>query len=112
MSIVWRQLMLALLLAAAVAGSIWYLAEYRPKQTALQAVSDEMVDPWSARFRNVTKPRANVYCGEVNAKNRMGAYTGFSRFAVMVPSGGKPYVVMDDEQRPSQLLVDWCGASG
>lgn len=46
-------------------------------------------DPWSARFRNVSKASAYdqcrrnlVYVGEVNSKNSMGGYTGFSQFRV------------------------------
>ena len=46
-------------------------------------------DPWSARFRNVSKASAYdqcrrnlVYDGEVNSKNSMGGYTGFSQFRV------------------------------
>ena len=46
-------------------------------------------DPWSARFRNVSKASAHdqcrrdlVYVGEVNSKNSMGGYSGFSQFRV------------------------------
>lgn len=42
-------------------------------------------DPTSAQFRNdrkLTKEGRLAYCGEVNAKNSLGAYTGFERYVV------------------------------
>lgn len=60
------------------------------KQTAEieGAVRYRMIDPTSTLFRNVrgydatlTDGQAYKYiCGEVNSKNRMGGYTGFSAF--------------------------------
>lgn len=46
------------------------------------AVRHELIDPDSAQFRDVKRCTADrdVYKGEVNAKNRMGAYTGFEPF--------------------------------
>lgn len=38
-----------------------------------------LIDPSSAQFRNLTL-KNNTACGEVNGKNRMGAYVGFVRF--------------------------------
>lgn len=48
---------------------------------AQSAVASLLIDPASAEFRSVTSFDGAV-CGEVNPKNRMGAYTGFSRFVV------------------------------
>lgn len=44
-------------------------------EVAAQKVKDGLLDSDSAKFRN---QKGN--CGEVNAKNRMGGYTGFSRY--------------------------------
>lgn len=50
------------------------------------SVADRFKDPSSAQFRNVVaygtaKPLSiDVLCGQVNAKNSYGAYTGFRRF--------------------------------
>lgn len=41
-------------------------------------VRSKLVDPDSAQFRNQSGK-----CGEVNAKNRMGGYTGFKRYVVL-----------------------------
>ena len=60
-------------------------------------------DPESARFRNITiedqssfKPEvAGIACGQVNAKNSFGGYTGFKSFMVV---GGIP---MEDSSSAS-----------
>lgn len=52
-------------------------------------VLERLNDPDSAQFRNEWllfgwsswSPDANVLCGEVNAKNRMGGYTGYVKFS-------------------------------
>lgn len=44
-------------------------------EVAAQKVKDGLIDSDSAKFKN---QKGN--CGEVNAKNRMGGYTGFSRY--------------------------------
>jgi hypothetical protein len=56
---------------------------------AAELVKAQLKDPDSARFRNVrTVPFmgigsqvGDVFCGEVNARNSMGGYTGFESFA-------------------------------
>jgi hypothetical protein len=53
-------------------------------------VTDHLVDPDSAKFRNVFSPAGTaVWCGEVNARNRMGGMTGFSRFVVLLDPRSK-----------------------
>jgi general secretion pathway protein G len=44
------------------------------------AVAEKLIDPESAQYRNVEAFANGNVCGEVNAKNRMGGYTGFDRF--------------------------------
>lgn len=44
-------------------------------EVAAQKVKESLLDSDSAKFRN---QKGN--CGEVNAKNRMGGYTGFARY--------------------------------
>ena len=53
------------------------------------AAKESLKDPESTKFRNVKK-----YCGEVNAKNSYGGYTGFKRFYV---SDGVPSFQNNDE---------------
>ena len=55
-----------------------YIAE------AEKAVSENLRDPASAEFRNVSYRQANtgahVVCGEVNGRNGFGGYAGFQQF--------------------------------
>ena len=58
-------------------------AQQRVKSIAIvQAhVLEAMKDPDSAKFRNVAATTTGAFvCGEVNAKNSMGGYAGFTRF--------------------------------
>lgn len=57
-----------------------------------------MVDPESARFGEVTfSDNDKLACVEVNAKNRMGGYTGDSQIVVAELDGGKWAVVNEAE---------------
>lgn len=44
----------------------------------------DLIDPNSATFRNITYNDFfnKNWCGEINAKNRMGGYTGWQEFTV------------------------------
>lgn len=53
-----------------------------PAHDAKEAVKSTLVDPESARWREIRIVRPDFVCGEVNAKNSFGGYTGFSRFLV------------------------------
>ena len=46
---------------------------------AQEVAARDLIDPSSAQFRDL-KVRKDIVCGEINAKNRMGAYVGFKRF--------------------------------
>lgn len=52
-------------------------------------VKETLLDPNSAQFRN---QKGN--CGEVNAKNRMGGYIGFSRY-IYVPDSKVAFIESD-----------------
>ena len=48
---------------------------------AREAAAESLIDPTSALFQNVkVNERGDAVCGEINGKNRMGAYVGFTRF--------------------------------
>jgi hypothetical protein len=51
---------------------------------ARQRVTHDLLDADSAKFRDervVKRPSGDLVCGEVNSKNRMGAYVGFAPYA-------------------------------
>ncbi len=55
----------------------------RKISTAKQMVSDALKDGESARFYDLRMGTAFSVCGQVNAKNSYGAYTGKSPFVVL-----------------------------
>jgi hypothetical protein len=66
-------------------------------------VTEGFKDPDSATFRNLTTSPVEedgdqLVCGELNAKNSYGAYTGYQRFSVK-KDGGKPLIWNDKFQR-------------
>jgi len=70
---------------AATAGVAFYVYTTvvgpSPTSAAQSKVTSELIDPASAQFREVTDFGSHV-CGEVNARNSFGGYTGFVRFYV------------------------------
>lgn len=72
-------------------------------EIAKKAIEENLVDPSSVQYRNITAYSENVVCGEVNAKNKMGGYVGFKSF---IYNGKKP-----DEASlnpASDEVKDWC----
>lgn len=49
------------------------------EREAQTAVKQQLTDPESAQFRNLSEHEAWI-CGEVNSKNRLGGYVGFRIF--------------------------------
>lgn len=76
-------------------------------QAAEQAVRALLRDPSSAQFKRLSilkgKDGKSYVCGQVNAKNAFGGYTGFSAFAFRV-ANGPAYLV---EEEPLQV-IDAC----
>lgn len=66
---------------------------------AQEAVKLKLKDPASAQFRNV-KSKGYSVCGEVNAKNGFGGYTGYTRFTYL-PSRGD--ATLEDEVKGTSL---------
>lgn len=66
-------------------------------------VAAELFDPSSAQFRNTRVKYGEKVCGEVNGKNRYGAYVGFRWFEVS--SSG---VLIDHPDAPIQIAEAVC----
>jgi hypothetical protein len=76
----------ALVVAVAAGGAYWLLV-HKPEMDAKEAVKRLLRDPDSAQFEKLTRNESSkVWCGTVNAKNRMGGYEGYIRFMV-APDG-------------------------
>lgn len=68
------------------------------------AVKGVLNDPDSAQFRNArqAKREPGMWCGEVNAKNRLGGMVGFSRYVVVLANPtknwGEPQVSIEPRE--------------
>lgn len=67
--------------ALALAAVLWFgLVDPAMKEHKAKAyIASKLLDPSSAQFRNL-KRNGGSLCGEVNGKNRFGAYVGFQTF--------------------------------
>jgi hypothetical protein len=73
-------------------------------------VRSRLKDPDSAEFRNVGyysggEEGASAVCGEVNAKNSFGGFTGFERFVAL----GKDIAFLESDVAPSEFAKVWQG---
>lgn len=81
-----RLFLLASISASLLAGcSLIPGTEQHAAERARQLLAPTLFDADSAKFAEVRRihidrPAEDVICGKVNAKNQLGAYTGFHRF--------------------------------
>lgn len=86
------------------------------------AILARLVDPNSAKINWLSGPHKSVYkpllerrvhgyvaCGTVNARNRMGGYTGAQTFVVVIDFDRVLYVDIDN--RPTGLVTENCMAA-
>lgn len=62
-------------------GYVVYNQFYSPKSKAINKVKSSLLDPESAKFKEVTV-KDDIVCGHVNAKNSFGGYVGTQYFIV------------------------------
>ena len=79
---------LASIATIAACAATWHYATRPPlsERFARAALQDVLLDPGSAKFSNVTSDNGSsieYICGEVNGKNRFGAYAGNTRFYIL-----------------------------
>ena len=76
-----------------------------------KATTERLVDPNSAQFRNVRAQDITVslrkVCGEVNGKNRMGGYIGFSGF-LTYKIGDKWFVFFESDKGAFEVMSKDC----
>ncbi len=111
-----RRFVVAGAIMLAVAGAA--AAKASVIEDAKAAVREKLRDPDSAKFTNVTQRRApnvrgdlvDVVCGEVNAKNGFGGYSGRIPFAYF-PDGRRAYLGQGDEvldMMAKDIIVRFC----
>lgn len=67
-----------LIVSPAIAAT--HKATSKELATIKQAFSDRLKDPYSVKLKDVQIKEDGTVCGEINAKNSYGAYTGYTRF--------------------------------
>lgn len=72
--------LVAITAIASTIGLIAYLVNSAPVRAAKAAIEKDLRDPTSVQYRGVRASGSLHACGEVNAKNAMGGYVGFTRF--------------------------------
>lgn len=86
--------------ALAAAEHAWH------KQKLRAVIERSLIDPSSARFRNDRITSAGALCGEVNGKNDVGQYVGFTKF--VINPMGKSYMAGDPASSESRVFeIDW-----
>lgn len=106
-------LLVALLVMSGI-GYAFYQKKHGRINWAQEQVAAKLFDGESARFRNVREVSMLAVCGEVNGKNRLGAYTGFTRFRVFGKPGEVVNVDIEDVNSVfakinSRFMTEQCG---
>jgi hypothetical protein len=68
-----------------------------------------LLDPFSAQYRQLRSGRNGAVCGQVNAKNRLGAYVGFKDF-VLGRDGKAVYVSKYSDGVASEIYSSFADA--
>ena len=105
----------AAVLVMGAAGALAWDYWYSPEARALRVVRGNLIDPDSAKFSEVVHhPETGGTCGLVNAKNRMGGYTGDKLFLVtakgdfdLAPEEPDDWKPLDDKIKQMEIRVAW-----
>jgi hypothetical protein len=105
------------IIAPALAISALTLSGYAAgaNERAKAAIARQFVDPESTRFRNVFQSQdietgnRTFVCGELNTKNRMGGYVGYTRFLIEVNGRGEIAFDTPNSSTFANKWYDFCG---
>lgn len=105
--------MIVMMMAAAAAMQGSGPGPVTPRQVegAKAALDARLLDYPSARFRDV-RGTGLALCGFVNAKNRMGAFTGWTRFAWVTSAEPFELYIDDPDGKDDVMLDAFCGEDG
>jgi hypothetical protein len=95
-----------MLASVTVAGAVTIIDDTRADETLLVYATEYLKDPVSAQFRKLRETDMAV-CGEINARNEFGGYTGFVWFYV---TKGIPFTGTGYDGFGYDMYVDACGA--
>lgn len=77
-----KTLVIAVVLLVAAGASWAAYDQLAPVPKGKRVIESMLLDPNSVEFKNV-RSAAGAVCGQVNAKNKFGGYTGFKEFIVI-----------------------------
>ena len=106
---------IAIIIAGAAVSLAILVASGRvslPRPDYEVAVADRLIDPESARFRNIDDQRSEAaggVCGEMDSRNRLGGYVGWTRFFAREPGGGEAWeVYFEDDEADGYRVTSMC----
>lgn len=121
MNIIMKRLacVLMFLVAAAFVALIWWTQggqyHFGEYGNATSSVKTQLNDPGSAHFESLSSHVPGVVCGLVNAKNLMGAYTGYTMFEVDTRHGFNDVTIMgqanDNNPARNAIWYNDCGVT-
>lgn len=86
-----KQVLLALVAIALICGgagaAYGWISHWSPAAKSQAVVKRKLFDPDSAQFRAhfpAARGGAEVWCGEVNARNRLGGMVGYTRYVATI----------------------------
>ena len=83
------------------------------KARYMKVLKDHLRDPASAMFRNIQLRRNKngdiVLCGEANAKNGFGGYTGFQPFIIGTNDDKSLGVFVGSDRLDRSVVMKLCG---
>lgn len=75
---------------------------------AREAVAEQLKDPGSAKFQNERVVGSdNTVCGEVNSKNSVGGYVGFSSYVALRKDDGS-YMALLESKGQTIIIKSSC----
>lgn len=99
---------MVLLLIMQLAAAVFEPATPETYRIAFQEIDAKLIDGTSARFRDVRASRTRV-CGMVNARNRMGGYTGWQPFSALIVDDEAVVSIGEDE---ADMIAIFCTGEG
>lgn len=113
-----KRKLLVLFCAASTLCSVAVAGPWTDDQlsSVTEVVAGEFLEPESARFRSVqlvsgepsSYPNVGFYCGEVNARDADGVYSGFVPFYVAVIEGKASVIGLGVDETTETVIRDNC----
>ena len=105
---------LAIVVAGVLIGLAILVASGRvtlPRPDYEIAVAERLIDPESARFRNIDDRRSEAaggVCGEMDSRNRLGGYVGWTRFFAKADGTNGWEVYFGDDEADAAMVTVNC----